>query len=261
MRLSRPHPALLTALLSAGLVLSGCTDDVDPGTDDASSEQTTASTPTDPTSPPTSASAASAPTLSASTEPAPTMTASETGEVDLTARLLPASQVGRLNTEWRWTAATDFDTEPRRLVACHRAALIDIGAQEVAVREYTSDLDANAAAFLLVAATPDEETGRRLYTVLESWQSDCQRRLEARAEGRGGVKVTDLVPVDAGPGPAATYEIFQPTPTDSARIENVGIALEGRVVTVAVIKIEGQDFNYPRGRTPAAVTLRNAASG
>ena len=145
-------------------------------------------------------------------------------------------------------------------MACHRAALSDVGAQQVAVREYTSDLDANTAAFHLVATVPDDKTGQRLHAVLESWHSDCARRLEAQQRGDDGVKVSDLERVDTGADAAATYVVMQPTATGAALIENVGIARDGDVVTVTVFKLEGEDFNYPRGRTPAAVTLRNAAA-
>ncbi len=261
MRLSRPPGAAIATLLGVALALTavGCSQLTEPTSEDSPTTEETSESLSPSQSPGTTG---SSPTITASQAPTPsatTSTESSAAPVDPGSLLLPASRIGKLNAEWRWAAGNDFDTEPERLVACHRAALLDIGAEEVAVREYSSDLDANAAAFHLVAALPDEETARRLYAVMESWRSGCQRRLEARARGRDRVKVTELEPVSTGADAAATYVIFQPTATGSARIENVGIARDGRVVTVVVVKLEGQDFNYPRGRTPAALTLRNAA--
>ncbi len=261
MRLSRPPATLAATLLGVLLALgtAGCSDDSQPTSQEAETEETESVSPASPdTTEPTSTISPGESATSEATETSEPSGTDTAGPVDPASMLLPAGRIGKLNAEWRWRAANDFDTEPKRLVACHRAALIDVGAEEVAVREYTSDLDANTSAFHLVAALPDEKTAERLYAVLESWHSGCQRRLEAAAKGRDGVKVTDLEPVETGADDAATYVIFQPTATGSARIENVGIARQGRAVVMAVVKLEGQDFNYPRGRTPAAVTLRNA---
>ena len=262
MRSSRaPGVTVSLVALTMSLLVAGCADRTEPTSESAASEATSESESADePTETPTS----TAPTTPATVSSTPTSAAPSTdaaaGPAEPAALLLPPGKVGKLNAEWRWTTGNDSDTEPERLVACHRAALSDVGAQQVAVREYTSDLDANTSAFHLVAAVPDDKTGQRLYAVLESWHSDCARRLEAQKRGDDGVKVSDLERVDTGADAAATYVVMQPTATGAALIENVGIARDGDVVTVTVFKLEGEDFNYPRGRTPAAVTLRNAAA-
>lgn len=271
MRLSRaPGVTVPITLLALSLLAAGCADQTEPTSGSAASEATSESEATDePSETPTSATATTSATASGTpTSAAPSSKApggsgnstESTDSTDTAALLLPPGEVGKLNREWRWTTGNDSDTEPERLVACHRAALGDLGAQQVAVREYTSDLDANTSAFHLVAAVPDAKTGKRLYAVLESWHSDCARRLEAQKRGDDGVKVSDLERLDTEAAAAATYVVIQPTATGAALIENVGIARDRDVVTVTVFKLEGEDFNYPRGRTPAAVTLRNAAA-
>lgn len=274
MRLSRaPGVTVPITLLALSLLAAGCADQTEPTSGSAASETTSESEATDePSETPTSATATTSATASGTpTSAAPSSKApggsdnsanstESTDSTDTAALLLPPGEVGKLNREWRWTTGNDSDTEPERLVACHRAALGDLGAQQVAVREYTSDLDANTSAFHLVAAVPDAKTGKRLYAVLESWHSDCARRLEAQKRGDDGVKVSDLERLDTEAAAAATYVVIQPTATGAALIENVGIARDRDVVTVTVFKLEGEDFNYPRGRTPAAVTLRNAAA-
>lgn len=265
MRLHRVSFLPVVLGLSAGLLLVSCAEDTaEPTAGDGAT--TTTSATSEPTAAPSSSPtvASSAPS---SSEPATTVgtTTSEPSAppapaaLDLPALLLPADRVGKLNQEWRWFAGNDFDAEPDRLVACHRFGLADTGAEEVAVREYTSDLDAEVRAHHLVAGYPDEVTARRAYAVLESWHSSCERRLERRAKGRDGVYVSPTDPVSTAAGRALTYVTIQPTATGSSSIENVGIARDGRVVTVVVVRLEGDDFNYPRGRTPAAITVRNAA--
>ncbi len=252
-----------TLSLTLGLSLSACSED-EPSPTAADVEETpssptsstassspTASTPTE-----SAASSASTPTLSVSEQPTATIT--RPAPVQVAAMLLPADGMGKLNAEWTWAAGNDFDSEPDRLASCHRAALQDIGARKVAVREYTSELDAGVRAHHLVAGMPDELTARRAYAVLESWRDGCQARLEARAKGKDGVRVTDPESVRTSADAASSYVVFQPTATGSTRVENVALARDARVVHLVVVELEGDDFSYPRGRTPAAVGVRNA---
>lgn len=127
------------------------------------------------------------------------------------------------------------------------------------MREYTSDLDANVRAFHLVAGFPDDVTAGRAYSVLQSWRSDCARRLEQRSPGNDRVHVSPADSVRSKAEAAASYVVIRPTATGVPRIDNVGIGHTDRVVHLVVVKLEGDDFNYPRGQTPAAVGVRNAA--
>jgi hypothetical protein len=265
----QPRLSALLAAAALGLTLGSCAnDDAEPAANGAAETPTTATSATSTTSSPSTPTQSSSPADSPSAEESsPTLTASEqptatlvptAAAVDLDELLLPPGRMGKLNTEWRWLAGNDFDTEPDRLVVCHRFGLADVGAEDVAVREFTSDLDANVRAFHLVARFPDAKTARRVMSVLESWHGSCRARLEKRSPGRDRVRVSALEPVASAAAAATSYVVMQPTATGSARIENVGIARDERLVTVVVVKLEGEDFNYPRGRTPAAVGLRNA---
>lgn len=263
----RKPPAAATALVAAALALTltACgEDDAEPTaaeveeTPSSPSSSATSSSPTASNSPKeASASSASTPTLSVSEQPTPTVTR-PSAAVKVASMLLPADRMGALNAEWTWSAGNDFDSEPEGLASCHRAALQDVGAEKVAVREYTSELDAGVRAHHLVARMPDDLTARRAYAVLDSWRDGCQARLEARAKGKDGVRVTDPERVTSDADAATSYVVFQPTATGSTRVENVALARDSRVVHLVVVELEGDDFSYPRGRTPAAVGVRNA---
>ncbi len=257
----RMPPAVATAVaaLSLGLTLTSCAEDAEPTASDAEETPSTSSTPASPSSSPTDVPSSSEPTatMSVTEEPSPTMTSGTS--VDVATLLLPAARMGKLNAEWTWRAGNDFDREPKGLFSCHRFGLDSVGAESVAVREYTSALDANIRAHHVVAGFPDDVTARRAYSVLQSWRDGCRKRLEQKSKGGDGIKVTDPDPV-AGAGEAATsYLVIQPSPTGSSLIDDVAAARDGRVVHLAVVEIEGDDYNYPRGRTPAGLAVRNAA--
>ncbi len=261
----RTRVPVLLAAATLGLTLTSCSDDAEPANADgqespsvtASSEAGDNPTASEPTT--TVGPATDEPSTSASTTPTPTTAPNPV--IDPSARLLEASQMGKLNREWRWLVGNDYDTEPDRLVICHRAGVADIGAESVAVREYTSDLDATVRGYLLVAVYPDDVTARRAYAVADSWRKSCRERLDQRTPGNDGVRVTPVERVGTGADVASTYTVFQPTATGVPRIHNIGLARDDRVISLVVVKLEGNDFNYPRGRTPAAVTLRNAHPG
>ena len=260
-------PALAVAAL--GLVLSSCAaDDPEPTATDVEESPAVTSAPASPSTSSSPSTTTKSPepsepaaTLSVSEEPSATLTSptSSGADVDVASALLPVDRMGKLNAEWTWSTGNDFGTEPANLAACHRVELEAIGAEDVAVREYTSRLDAGVRAYHLVAAFPDDVTARRAYSVLQSWRDGCQQRLEQRAKGSDGVKVSSAEPVSTRGGTASSYVVFQPTATGSTGIENVATAMAGSVVDLVVVKLEGDDFNYPRGRTPAAVGVRNAA--
>jgi hypothetical protein len=269
-------PVLLVLGCLLALMVSACADDATPASSDGQVDDATSSAATPASTAPAATMARSpspgtvstppvAPTpVLESDPPAPgTPTASgapATPGIELAARLLPAGKVGKLNQEWRWLAGNDLRREPARMVACHRAGLLDIGADELAVREYTSDLDAAVRAYQLVAAYPDEMTARRAHRVLESWHGSCKQRLEQRSSGGDGVHVSPIEQAPTSRGTGLSYVSFRPTATGTAAIDNVGFLRDGRVLTLVVVKLEGDDYNYPRGRTPAATTLRAAAA-
>ena len=272
MRKQRLVAALATCAL--GLSSVSCAgDQAEPAASDVDETATTDSSPSASSSSaaPSSAASESEPTstLSVSELPSATVGASPSGTTrggagdgaggaDVAAMLLPATRMGKLNAEWTWSSGNDFDTEPANLTACHRVELEVIGAEDVAVREYTSRLDAAVRAYHLVASLPDDVTARRAYSVLQSWRDGCRQRLERRAQGEDDVHVSPAEPLRTAADSASSYVVFQPTATGSARIDNVASALDGSLVHLVVVRVEGNDFNYPRGATPAAVGVRNA---
>ena len=245
--------------LSLGLALSSCSEDAEPTSSDSEESPTVSSTPASPSSSPTETPSSSEPTATVSVSEEPSATMTQEPSVDVAGLLLPAGRMGKLNAEWTWLAGNEFDVEPEGLVSCHRFGMEVIGADEVAVREYTSDLDANVRAHHLVAGFADDVTARRAYSVLESWRSSCQKRLEQKAKGRDGIRVSDPDRVSGAGDTASSYLVVQPSPTGSSLLEDVAFARDGAVVHLAVVELEGDDYNYPRGRTPAAVAVRNAA--
>lgn len=272
----QPLAAALAATV-LGLTLGSCADDqAEPAASDVDRTPTsTSESAPSPSSPGASTSAPAqsvpaSPSASALATPTTTPTSGQSsasgsggdgqaGSPDIASMLLPASRMGKLNEQWTWAAGSDFGTEPANLTACHKVELQVIGADDVAVREYTSRLDATVRAYHLVASFADDVTARRAYAVLQSWRDDCRRRLEQRDRGADGVQVTPAEPVRSLAEAASSYVVFAPTATGSARIDNVASALRGSVVDVVVVRLEGNDFNYPRGGTPAAVGVRTAA--
>jgi hypothetical protein len=263
-----PRVVAAAAATVLGLALSSCAEDEpEPTAKDADETPTASSATTRATSEPASTLSASpsasepTATLSVTEEPSATMSSSSTAApaaMDVGTMLLPAQRMGNLNAEWRWAASNDFGREPDGLTACHRATLQDVGAERVAVREFSSDLDARVRAYHLVAGFADDVTARRAYSVLQSWRGDCARRLEQRSPGNDRVHVSPSERVGSQAEAASSYVVIRPTATGVSRIDNVGIAHDDRVLDLVVVKLEGDDFNYPRGRTPAAVGVANA---
>jgi hypothetical protein len=263
------HPPLGIAVLATGamvLGLSSCADDAEPSGADAgetpSATTTSPSLETEPTEP--SATISTADETPATDEPTETLTAE--GEpsdapapVAVAAQLLPAERMGKLNEAWTWRVGSDYRREPKDVAVCHRTPMTVIGADKVAVRDYTSELDAQVRAFHLVARFADDVTARRGYAVLESWRDSCKRRLEEESKGQDGVHLSGPERVSSPADAASSYTVFQPTATGTTQVDNVAISRDGELVDLVVVRLEGDDFNYPRGRTPAAVAVRNAA--
>lgn len=270
----RKPPAVATVLgaLSLGFALTACSQEAEPTAADPEETADVSTSPASPSSPadlPSSSEPTA--TMSVIEQPSPTMTSSPSSEtsatpdapgrpVDVASQLLPANRMGKLNAEWTWLVGKDFDIEPEGLVSCNRFGLEVLGAENVAVRQYTSDLDAGVRAHHLVASFADDVTARRAYSVLESWREGCQQRLERKSKGRDGIRVSAPDPVRGAGDTATSYLVITPNPKGASLIEDVAAARDGRIVHLAVVELEGDDYNYPRGRTPAGIAVRNAAS-
>lgn len=266
---TQPRPLGLAALATGAMVLglAGCSDDAEPTAGDAAETPTSASssasvetTETEP-----SATISTATETPATDEPTETLTAetessqAPAAPVAVAAQLLPADRMGKLNAQWTWTVGSDYRREPKGVAVCHRTPMTVIGADKVAVRDYTSPLDAQVRAFHLVARFVDDVTARRAYAVLESWRDSCRKRLEESSKGGDGVHLSGPERVTSPADAASSYTVFQPTATGTTQVDNVAISRDAEMVDLVVVRLEGDDFNYPRGRTPAAVAVRNAA--
>ncbi len=266
-RVRRPAPLRAATVGLAALVtigaLGACAQDE---SRDVSSEPTAPSS----TATPTESGTTETPTESETPTPTPTTdtpTPTPTQTVEpapaLTSRLLPARAVAGLNDQWRWRDGETRTAEPTtgRIADCVRFSLAAIGASEAVTRTYgppVAAADARASAFQLVARFPDEQTAVRVMEVLRSWRSTCQRRLNNVSDQPH--RVSRAVTIDAGDD-AFTYLHTTPGSTpDTTQFEDVGQVRVGQLISLVVVRLDEQDYNYSARRSPAGRTLTPAAS-
>ena len=199
---------------------------------------------------PTTASAT--PTETASTEPTP----------DLTPLLLPARAVGGLNESWRWRQGETRTGEPAGgdIADCVRFSLAAIGASEVATRTYLPPADAadtRTGVVQAVAQMPDEETAVRVMQVLRSWHEMCQSRLNRGSDQPHRVSAAERIA--AGDD---AFEYLHSTPgatPDTTAFEDVAQVRVGARISLVVVRLDAQDYNYEPRRSPAALSVVAAA--
>ncbi len=263
---ARPAPwrAVLVGLagtVTLTSVLAACAQDDTPR--NASDEPTVeTSTPVETTDTPTPTDTAT-PTPTAST-PAPTVTetVTETPAADLTSLLLPARAMGGLNETWRWRDGETRTDEPPagQLADCVRFSFKAIGAGEVATRTFLPPAgagDVESSAFQLVAEMPDNDTAARVMEVLKSWRNTCQRRLNDASDQPH--RVSSAAAVRAGDD---AFEYLHSTPgstPDTTLFEDVAQVRVGTRVSLVVVRLDAQDYNYESAKTPAARSVVAAA--
>lgn len=239
--------------LAATLVaLSACGSETGlAGVDGDATDTPTQATPTQAPQTPTSTPAPSdTPTATSTETPAPTQTAPPPATAAPV--LLDAADLPGLNAEFSWAVASTGETEPEDLAVCHRFGLLALGADRLEVRTFAPGQppgadEEPASAVQVVAHFPDRMTARRATAVLRSWRDDC--------ESRSSVQVSDATAVAAGQE-AAWYLAASPTDDpDLSNLEAVGFVRAGAVVSVVVMRHQGQDYNYETGQEPLALAL------
>jgi type IV secretory pathway VirB10-like protein len=272
-RTDRPAPwrAALVGLASAVTLtsaLGACSgsDDARNASDEPSVETSTPTPTTEEPTPTESAtpSVSATPTLSESPEPAsPDPTETTEPAPALTARLLPARSVTGFNEQWAWRDGETRTSEPASgtIADCIRFSLAAIGASEVAPRSYlppAKAADSRATALQVVADFPDEQTAVRVMGVLRSWHDSCQRRLNSVSDQPH--RVSDAAAPAAGAEAFAYLHSTRGSTPDTTLFEDVGQVRVGHAISLVVVRLDEQDYNYAAARTPAARTLKAAAA-
>lgn len=252
----------LAVLTTTGL-LSACSGGGG-DTQDAGDQPTAASSTPTPTESetPTETPVPSPSSSSVTPTPTPTPTRTVTPAPRLTSRLLPARAVAGLNQEWRWRDGETRTAEPAggQLADCIRFSLAAIGASEVVTRTYLPPrfaADAPASAFQVVAGFPDQETASRVMQVLRSWHGTCQQRLNQVSDQPH--RVSDAVSIGNGLDAFAYLHTTRGSTPDTTQFEDVSQVRVGDLVSIVVVELDEQDYNYEARRTPAARTAVAAA--
>ena len=270
-RPARRQTALVGLVAAATLsaVLGACSspDDTDNASDEPTVEtsapepsvETTEPTPTEPTETPTLSPTPTSEAPAPSTEPTRTTEPAPA----LTTRLLPARAVVGLNESWRWRDGETQTTEPTggTLADCVRFTLTAIGASEVVTRSYLPPADAagsRASALQVVADFPDAQTAVRVMEVLRSWHGSCQRRLNNVSDRPH--RVSEMERVSAGDDAFAYLHTTPGSTKDTTLFEDVGQVRVGHYLSLVVVRLDEQDYNYEPQRTPAARSLTPAAA-
>ncbi len=269
MRLSAlpvPMTGWAASVAVAVLLLGGCTSDEEPAAGrpttsaSAGEESTPSASATEPTPGESTTPATHGPTGDTSPSGSPTSSATPTpaGPAALVSRLLPAGDLPGFNAAFRWREQSTAAGEPQHLATCNRFAMTSLGATRVVTRTYLPAGTPGLPARHLVAQLPDEATAARAYDVLTAWR----RRCGARLAGYDLRRVGPLEPVTVPSGTAGwyllTYGPVRPG-SDDAVFESTGLVLDGTRVAVLDMRLEGQDFNYPRGQEPMVAAVQRAA--
>ncbi len=262
-RRTRSACQLATAALLTSVALTGCSDDepdaggrtssqsIPAGGETRTTERMTSVQPTE--SEPTTSDATSTTTSTAE----PTSTAAQRARQ---AQIAPAELPG-FNDEWVWDRAKSKPgTGQRPPPVCSVSNLVAIGGVLAHRTDYRSSLDPTARAVQVTAVFPDEETAVTAEQVLSSWHASCERRLMRR--DREDVRVPPMTQVTTDVGAGQQWlTTYKPVPgqPDLAWFNAEGYVRSGDMITYLVIRSAGQDYNYPRGRQPMQLAVKQAA--
>lgn len=249
-----PRLTILPVLVSC-LALAGCGEQTDPasgGRDDPTANGVTSGVtsglPSDAGSDEPSAGPDESTSQSTATTSAP-----PAGPASLRDRLLPADELPGVNQETVWTVDRTGGEGGEPSVTCQRFALVDIGAEKTALREY--DADGDVRAVQLVGAFADEASAARAHEVVKTWVRTCADLLDDDVE-----KVGTLRPADV-PGGSGESVVVQhgDTGAELHTFTGLGISQVGPLLSVVEISVEGMDYNYEPGQEPAALAVVAAA--
>jgi hypothetical protein len=94
--------------------------------------------------------------------------------------------------------------------------------------------------------------------VLRAWQDTCQSRLDKVSDQPH--RVSDAVAVKAGDDAFAYLHTTRGSTPDTTRFEDVAQVRVGALISLVVVRLDEQDYNYDVRRTPAARSLAAAAA-
>lgn len=257
----RPHRLVSLACVAlAATVLTGCGAVLDSdaaGGPDTSRHSRPEKPSTDSASPATPDAGTSSPAEDAVDEASP---GADAARRPLRDRLLDADDLPGVTGDVAWTEGSTATQEPEALVgACHRFAMLSIGALRVAHRDYSAADGSGARADELVASFADAKTAWRAFEVLKSWHADCDARL-SRWEHH---EVGPLQTVSTDAGEAHTYLLrYGPAEgeADADSFEAAGLVMTGNRIAVVRIVQVGQDPDAPDLDEPVTAAVRAAAA-
>ena len=207
----------------------------------------------------TTSTSASAPTSEA-TESEPTAEVSATEEpsedpapAGIEGRLLTAAELPGVNEQTEWTVEATGPQGDTPYGECQRFDFVSLGATEAVLRTFTSNQD-TVTAGQVVAEFADAKSAWRAHQVLKSWRSQCADRLKGKQRTVG-----ELTDVDVPAGVGQEYLLqYGDQGADVQHFDGVGIARRGAFLSLVEIDMQGQDYNYPAGESPAARAVRAA---
>lgn len=246
--LARP----LVCVVACLAVATGCGN---PPTDQADAPPTIGH-PTAATSP-----ASSSAPPAGSTTPSPSSSGTSSGTVPSSpGPLLSAAELPGFTDAYRWRPGGTSTVEPATFGTCQRFGLVASGAERVVVRRFLPPAASppGDGAGELVATFPDDQTARRVYSVLMAWRARCSDRLLDYA--RSDVGELQNVPVDSGR--AGWYLLtYGPAKSDarSQYFDAQGMAMLGPRIAVVTMRLTARDLTHPTGREPMVTAVQRAA--
>ena len=241
--------AVLTAAMVVGSgALAGCSvsrDDDEPSkaraTQSPEATETVTEEPTTSPSPSASAAQSTAPSSSPSASPAATPQAA----------LLTAAEMPQLNPASPWKVGRTGPAGTRPFGLCQKFDLLTIGATEAVERTFTHQGD---TAGQQVAEFPDAQTAVRASKVLEAWHRSCAERVPGQR-----VRVRPITDVAVTKGTGWNYLVsFERGGT--GHFHSFGLVLSGPRMTLLRMDHDGQDHNYPPGKDPMELAVKDASA-
>lgn len=174
--------------------------------------------------------------------------------------LLSAAELPAFTDDYRWRPGATSTVEPATFGTCQRFGLTASGAERVVVRRFLPPASSPTGerAAELVATFPDDQTARRVYSVLTAWRARCADRLLDYVTSDVG----DLQDVTVDSGQAGWYLLtYGPPPGDprSTYFDAQGMAMVGSRIALVTMRRNAEDFRYPSGQEPMVAAVQRAA--
>ena len=264
-----PYPrdvtrVLLPSLLALVLLAGGCGGDNAPSAADGPAESSpSASRSPDPkpSSPPASPSASASASASETSSSDPNRSPGDKGrsrgggKMDpnpmpvaragaARTHLLEADDVPSAGEDLSWAIRRTGPEGSRRVGACQRTALVDIGALDAVVRSFVGPEDSGLRSRQVVARFADPKSAWRAHQVLRSWHEDCAEVLDDPAE------VGPMQRVELETGRGGHYRADHGPEKDVA---HTGLGIVRHRHWLSVVAIRATKSDYPSAWTRKAV--------